>query len=178
MERRRRSSEEGSSRCLGRRALRNGCSVGTKGGEAAYAARTVGRWETGGKAPEAAGAAGPSVLNRLGRREDGAGVAVGWTLPKATGAAQEGKAVARERLSAREERASQLDRDEVEEEEETVESPLAGGRKRRVEEPERSGTRGKSPRGEEEEEGLFDYNEERDGVGEVSGSDEDMLGQD
>ena len=72
-----------------------------KSGEAAYAARTVGRWETGGKAPEAAGAAGPSVLNRLGRREDGAGVAVGWTLPKATAtAAQEGKAVARERMSA------------------------------------------------------------------------------
>ena len=51
---------------------------------------------------------------------------------------------------------------------------LAGGRKRRVEEEETSGTRGKSPRGDEEEEGLFDYNEERDGVGEVSGSDDDM----
>ena len=149
-----------------------------KSGEAAVAARTVGRWETGGKAPEAAGAAGPSVLNRLGRRADGAGVAVGWTLPKATGAAQEGKAVARERLSAREERVSQLDRDEVEEEEETVESPLAGGRKRRVEEPERSGTRGKSPRGDEEEE-LFGFDEERDGIGDVVASDdEDMLGQD
>ena len=54
----------------------------------------------------------------------------------------------------------------------------AGGRKRRVEDEETSETRGKSPRGDEEEEGLFDYNEERDGVGEVSGSDEDMLGQD
>ena len=151
-----------------------------KSGEAAVAARTVGRWETGGKAPEAAGAAGPSVLNRLGRREDGAGVAAGWTLPKAKAtAAQEGKAVARERLSAREERASQLGRDKVEEEEDTAESPLACGRKRRVEEPERSGTRGKSPRGEEEEE-LLGYDEERDGIGEVvaSDDDEDMMGQD
>ena len=103
---------------------------------------------------------------------------MGWTLPKATGAAQEGKAVARERLSAREERASQLDRDEVKEEEETVESPLACGRKRRVEEPERSGTRGKSPRGDEEEERLG-FDEERDGIGDVVASDdEDMLGQD
>ena len=104
---------------------------------------------------------------------------MGWTLPKATGAAQEGKAVARERLSAREERASQLGRDKVEEEEDTAESPLACGRKRRVEEPERSGTRGKSPRGEEEEE-LLGYDEERDGIGEVvaSDDDEDMMGQD
>ena len=56
---------------------------------------------------------------------------------------------------------------------------MAGGRKRRVEEPERSGTRGKSPRGEEEEE-LLGYDEERDGIGEVvaSDDDEDMMGQD
>ena len=87
--------------------------------------------------------------------------------------------MARERLSAREERASQLGRDKVEEEEDTAESPLACGRKRRVEEPERSGTRGKSPRGEEEEE-LLGYDEERDGIGEVvaSDDDEDMMGQD
>ena len=56
-----------------------------KSGEAAVAARTVGRWETGGKAPEAAGAAGPSVLNRLGRREDGAGVAVGLDAAEGDG---------------------------------------------------------------------------------------------
>ena len=47
-----------------------------------------------------------------------------------------------------------------------------------MEDEETSETRGKSPRGDEEEEGLFDYNEERDGIGEVSGSDEDMLSQD
>jgi len=122
-------------------------------------------------------------LERQGRRPGfqvgGPGVAVGWTLPKAKAtAAQEGKAVARERMSAREERASQLGQDEEEEEEETVESPLACGRKRRVEEPERSGTRGKSPRGDEEEE-LLGYVEERDGIGDVVASDdEDMLGQD
>jgi len=50
----------------------------------------------------------------------------------------------------------------------------AGGRKRRVEDEETSGMRGKSPRGDEDEEGLFDFDEERDGIGEVSGSDEDM----
>ena len=47
----------------------------------------------------------------------------------------------------------------------------AGGRKRRVEEEGTSGTRGKSPRGDEDEEGLFDYDEERDGVGELSDED-------
>ena len=55
-----------------------------------------------------------------------------------------------------------------------VEGLMAGGRKRGVEEKETSGTRGKSPRGDEDEEGLFDFDEERDGIGEVSGSDEDM----
>ena len=127
--------------------------------------------------------------------------------------------MARQRLSARDERARRLGQDEVvEEEDEGRRGPMeaadravdrraaeatadegrqesepskyripkkgreqgkgavlpAGGRKRRVEEDETSGTRGKSPRGDEEEEGLFDYNEERDGVGEVSGSDDDM----
>jgi len=53
-----------------------------------------------------------------------------------------------------------------------VEGLMAGGRKRGVEEKETSGTRGKSPRGDEEEAGLLDYDEERDGVSEVS--DEDM----
>ena len=54
----------------------------------------------------------------------------------------------------------------------------AGGRKRRVEDEETSETRGKSPRGDDDEEGLLAFDEERDGIGEVSGSDEDMLGQD
>ena len=58
---------------------------------------------------------GPSVLNRLGHRGEGSGgVAAGWTLPKA--AAKGGKEVVRERLSARDERASRLGQDEVVEE--------------------------------------------------------------
>jgi hypothetical protein len=196
------------------------------GGEASKAARTVDRWATGGKASASAGAAGPSVFNRLGpRRDEGSGevAAAGWTLQKA--AAKGGKAVEPGRLSARDERVSRLDQEPdevVEEEDEGRRGPmeaadsavdrgaeeatadkgrqeskptkyripkkgreqgeeaalLAGGRKRRVEDEETSGTRGKSPRGDEEEEGLFDYNEERDGIGEVSGSDEDMLDQD
>ena len=56
-----------------------------------------------------------------------------------------------------------------------VKSLMAGGRKRRVEEKETSGTRGKSPRGDEEEAGLLDYDEERDGVGELDDVD---MGQD
>jgi hypothetical protein len=52
---------------------------------------------------------------------------------------------------------------------------MAGGRKRRVEEKKTSGTRGKSPRGDEEEAGLLDYDEERDGVGELDDVD---MGQD
>jgi hypothetical protein len=192
-------------------------------GAAARAARTVDRWETGGKASAAGGAAGPSVFNRLGHREEGSGeVAAGWTLPKA--AEKGGKAVERERLSARDERVSRMgqERDDVVEEEdegrrgpmeaagravdrraaeatadegrqeskptkyripkkdrEQVEAVLpAGGRKRRVEDEETSETRGKSPRGDDDEEGLLAFDEERDGIGEVSGSDEDMLGQD
>ena len=43
------------------------------------------------------------------------------------------------------------------------------GRKRRVEGEETSGGRGKSPRGEDDEAGLLDYDDERDGV-----SDADM----
>ena len=55
---------------------------------------------------------------------------------------------------------------------------LAGGRKRRVEEKETSGTRGKSPRGDEAEE-LLGFDEERDGIGDVVPSDDEvMLGQD
>ena len=43
------------------------------------------------------------------------------------------------------------------------------GRKRRVEGEETLGGRGKSPRGEDDEAGLLDYDDERDGV-----SDADM----
>lgn len=91
------------------------------GGEASKAARTVDRWATGGKASaSAAGAAGPSVFNRLGpRRDEGSGevAAAGWTLQKA--AAEGGKAVEPERLSARDERVSRMgqERDDVMEEE-------------------------------------------------------------
>ena len=90
------------------------------GGEASKAARTVDRWATGGKASASAGVAGPSVFNRLGpRRDEGSGevAAAGWTLQKA--AAEGGKAVEPERLSARDERVSRMgqERDDVMEEE-------------------------------------------------------------
>jgi hypothetical protein len=55
---------------------------------------------------------------------------------------------------------------------------LAGGRNRRVEDVETSDTGGKSPRGDEAEE-LLGFDEERDGIGDVVPSDDEvMLGQD